>query len=416
MLPKDSRAGIVWRVEHRGRPNVALCYLLAVMLLVTSACRGRAPERVQLNLGTAWEAGAALVLHRQLLEAAKGAGPIDVQVHALSSTALYDYLFRHQTRGDMQSLDLAVVPSEWLGTLADRGILAEVPSQIVETLDRRVMPQALLAARTGEAVLGLPIGAEVHALVYNPRFFPREPRTLEEILSLSLPRGVLPIALDISNAHHLAPFVSSLQGPLARSDGSFGWQRASLLESLVRLSPIWQTRQAWSSCRGDGVESLQLQLFVEGRLASFVAGPWMLDALESVGAPYAVMPVPPFASTTHTAAALVSYQCIAVLRRSPWSDLAFELSSRLLDDGPSRALNQAARRLPVLQRAYRVDPSATPGYVGFLRAHEDGQGLPNTLHWQEHFKELSAQLQALSRHEQPPSHADLVKAFGGGST
>lgn len=219
--------------------------------------------------------------------------------------------------------------------------------------------------------------------------------------------------MDLGNPYHLAPFLSSLQGYLLAPDGSMVWPRAATTDCINRLAPAWRRTGAWPAFHGEGVQSLQLQLFAEGRLASFVAGPWLLPALDGLTRRYAVMPVPPFAGAAHPARSMVSYQCVVVSRRSPWIDLALEVGVRLLADDPSANLAQATHLLPVLAAAYRNEQGAAAGRVGFLRALEAGQAFPVAPHATEEFKSMSSRLRAVSARSTPPTAAEIAQTFAG---
>ena len=392
-----------------------MCFTaLAVLIAVTLAgCRADSSPRAHLRVGTCWEGTAAQALNRELLGIARELGEVTIDVHTHSVAALYDYLLQNQPRDSLEALDIAVVPSQWLGLLAQREIIAELPSSSVEFLEPRLVSQALVAARDRNAVLGFPLSAEVHALVYAPQVFPHEPRTWEEILAAPLPSGMLPFAMDLGDPYQLAPFLSSLQGSLLAPDGSLAWPRALTADCLNRLAPAWKRAGVWRAFHGQGVQSLQLQLFAEGRLASFVGGPWLLPALDALGRRYAVMPIPPLAGAPHPAQSVVSYQCLVVSRRSPWVDLAFEVGVRLLADEPSANLAQATHHLPVLASAYRDERGAATGRVGFLRALEAGQAFPIAAHSTEDLNAISNRLRAISARPTPPTAPEIAQIFAG---
>jgi maltose-binding protein MalE len=230
---------------------------------------------------------------------------------------------------------------------------------------------------------------------------------MDDLLATPVPPGVLPFALDVLSPSHLTPLVSSFQGSLLDRDGDFVWRDDALLTVLGRFAGLWQLPGAWNACHGDDTESLQLQLFSEGKLASFVAGPWLLEALETTGRPFADSPNP--------ARALVGYQCVAVLRESRWADLALDVGTRLLDDESNERLNHSTRRLPVLLSSYQSKRAMTaPGTVGFLRALEGGQSFPPSANWSEGFQRVGDRLQRLRAQSRPPTREELERKLIGG--
>ncbi len=383
----------------------AAASLLAALLPALSlvACRGTGEPTASLQVGTFWSGQAAQALQRELIRISRGLGPVSIEVRTFSEAALSDYLSRPQPFAEREPLDLAIVPHDWLGQLAQREIIAELPSERTQLLRQRLVAQALHAVSDGDRVFGYPLSAEVLALVYDPTIFPHPPRTMDEILSMRFPAGVLPFALDVSDPGALAPLVGSLQGKLIDSDGNLVWLDNSVAAVLGRLRPIWLGGAGWRAFRGGDLESLQVQLYAEGKLATFVAGPWLLQALEKSGRPFAVMPIPGFAGAPGPARALVGYQCVVISRESRWGDLALEVGSQLLLQETNETINRATRRLPVLLRSYESRQGLiTAGSFGFLRALEEGQFVPGTPHWNEEIQRVRHQLESIASHEQPP--------------
>jgi ABC-type glycerol-3-phosphate transport system substrate-binding protein len=389
-------------------------YLVSTLSMV--ACRGTGEPAANLQVGTFWSGQAAQALQRELIRISRNLGPVSIEVRTFSEAALSDYLSRPQPFIEREPLDLAIVPHDWLGQLSQREIIAELPSERTQLLRQQLVAQALLAVSDGDRVFGYPISAEVLALVYDPTIFPHPPRTMDEILSARFLPGVIPFALDISDPGALAPLVGSLQGRLIDSDGNLVWRTESVTDVLARLRPIWLGNGGWRAFRGGDLESLQVQLYAEGKLATFVAGPWLLQALEKSGRPFAVMPIPGFAGAQAPARALVGYQCVVISRESRWGDLALEVGSQLLRQETNETINRATRRLPVLLRSYESKQGLiTGGSFGFLRALEDGQFVPGTPHWSEEIQRAQHRLKSIASHEQPPTLNGEVSVPAGNS-
>jgi arabinogalactan oligomer/maltooligosaccharide transport system substrate-binding protein len=389
----------------------------AALLVAATAlgCRESSDRPAELLVGTTWVGRGAETLNQELIGVAHELGPVSIELRLFSPTGLADYLLRSQPAREEGSLDLVVVPNDWLGQLFERDLICELPASRIDTMQQRLVRQALLAVSDREQVLAYPVSAEVFALVYDPDRFPSPPRTMDELLAAPLPPGVLPFAINVLSPSQLTPLVSSFQGSLLDRNGDFVWRDDALLAVLGRFGGLWRLPGAWNTCRGNDPESLQLQLFNEGKLASFVAGPWLLEALEAAGRPFAVMPIPPFAGSPNPARALVGYQCAAVLRDSRWVDLALEVGARLLDSTTNERLNRSTRRLPVLLSSYSTKRAMTAaGTVGFLRALEGGQALPPSANWSEEFQRVGDRLQRLRAHARPPTPEELTRTLSGG--
>ena len=382
--------------------------------MLALGCRDASEGRAHLVVGTFWAGAGEQALQRELIRIAHDLGPVNIEVRRFSASALLDYLNRSQPREGRQPLDLAIVPHDWLGQLVQREIIGELPAERVLVLRQRLIGQALQAASEGRRVFGYPISAQVLALVYDPTLFGYSPRSIEEILAIRFAAGVLPFALDVSDPAFLAPLVGSFQGALTDADGNLMWRAATVAEILRRLAPAWGTTAGWRACRGSDLESLQVQLFAQGKLASFIAGPWLLQALEDSGRPFAVMPIPPLASGMAPARALVGYQCVVVSRESRWGDLALEVGARLVREKANERINHATRRLPVLLRAYESKQGlAGPGGFGFLRALEQGQFVPATEKWSEELAQAQRQLDAFASRTRPAAPGDVAALLTG---
>lgn len=397
-----------------GSFRTSVAYLGLTAALLAPACRPGGEKPAHVTVGTSWGGPAAEALHRELLRIAEQLGSVTVEVRTYSSYGLADYLSKNQPQGGEGMLDLVVVPNDWLGQLAERGTIGELPSARVDAMREVLVRQAVLAVTDRDKVLAFPMSAETLALVYDPQRFPSPPRSIDEILATPMPAGTIPLAVNLSSPYHLAPLVSAFQGSLVDVDGNLVWRDDVLLEVLRRTAVSWQSPGGWRCSSGEDLESLQLQLFADGKLASFIAGPWLLEALEASGRPFAVAPVPAFADAANPARALVGYQCVAVAKDSPWVDLGLAIGANLLDSEANERLNRSTRRLSVLIGSFRSQKAmASRGTVGFLRALEQGQFFPAAAHWSDSFQRAGERLQRVTRRPRPPTEDELPRLVVG---
>jgi maltose-binding protein MalE len=389
---------------------------VALSLAALPSCGwGEADHRVRLTVGTYWGGAAAEALQRELLGISAEIGDVTIDVRTFTLSGLSEYLFESQPGGGEGALDLVVVPNDWLGRLWQRRVIGEIPAARVERLQQSLVRQAMLTVTQEDEVLGLPVGAQVLGLVYDPALFPAPPRTMDEVIAAGRRNGVLPVALDLSDPYFIAPLVSSYEGLLVDQSGGLAWRDDVLLRVLRELAPAWDNPDGWRACRGADLESLQLQLFLEGRLASFLADPSMLSALEESHHAFAVQPVPRFADAPFEARALVGYQCVAVTRGSAWVDLALDVAERLCRLDVNERLSQSSRRLPVLLASYKTQAAmSSPGMVGYLQALEVGQLFPSDYRWSDEFQRVADRLQRLTVRARPPTLAELPSLLRGG--
>ncbi len=391
------------------RPGWLLAILAAVVLAIAASCTHDHGSAVRLRMGTFWSGGAAETLREELFQACAGLDLAGVELQIVGLGALHERLLSDLPSDPTSELDIAIVPNDWLGGLIERKLVGELPAGHVERLRASVITQALLAVSEGDRLFAYPLNAEALALVYNPRLLPNEPRSLDEVFAARLPAGVVPFSVDLANLYHLMPLITSYQGSIITPDGSFAWNAAAATALFRSLTPLWSDPAARSISTAADPASLQVQLFAEERLASFVAGPWLVSTLRLVSPLFAVAPVPPFRDAPHPARALVGYQSLVVMRRSPWSDLAHTVALRLLDPDAQRRLSAGTSRLPVVRDAL-ADGAAvsTPPSLGFLRAVERGTPMPSSSRWEHSFRSAGERLRTAMRTRPLASPAQVL--------
>lgn len=396
------------------RPWWPTAMLVLAAGAVMASCGDNVEEAARLQLGTYWSGAAAEALREEILHASEGLHIAGVELHYLGLASLRERLLSGSTPGSDSDLDIAVVPNDWLGVLAERMLIGELPAAQAEALRANVVSQALLAVSDNERLFAYPISAEALALVYNPRFLPGEPPTLDDILAADLPPDVVPFGIDLANVYHLAPLLASYGGSVRNPDGSFAWASATLGAVFRSLAPLWADPGWRAISAAADPSSLHVQLFAEERLASFVAGPWLVSALARVSPSFAVAPVPHFRDSPYPARALVGYQSLVVMRHSPWSDLAHTAALRLLAPDAQLRLSARTARLPVVRSAFTSGASVpNSASLGFLRAVEKGEPMPSSSRWEQGFRTAGERMRASLRAHRPHSLAQvLADVFG----
>jgi len=399
-------------VASRSRLTCAV----AVIVLTASACGSREQGQAHLTVGTSQRGAGIQALRRELLAAASELGPVTVDIRPFSNEGLRDALLRSQPRAGQGALDLAIVPDSWIAELVQRDLPVELPTGMLEPLQQQLVGQALLAVTIEGRAFAFPLSAEVPALVYDPTSFPSPPHTIDELLDAAMPPGVLSFACNLQRPEYVAPFIASLHGAMSDPEGLPRWTDEALGDTIQRLSGAWRAPGSWRAFHGDDIESLQLQMFAERRLASFVSGPWLLPALEITGRSFHIIPIPGFSGAPNLARAPVSYQCAVANRQSQWPDLALALGARLLRSDVNVRINRASGRLPVLLATYNAqrDDSSSQSF-GFLRALAEGQptGRSSSTDVLKRFGQLLA---TLANRTEPPMPKELHLLFPPGVT
>ncbi len=371
--------------------------VVAVVAIVTS-CGDERERQVRLKVGTFWGGAAAEALGEEIRLACQDLEAVDAEVQLFNLSSLHERLLSESGTDSGSGLDLALIPNDWFGVLTERALIGELPAHQANVLRERLLTEALQAVSQDDRLFGYPISAEVLVLIYNPKLLPQEPKTLDDIFSVPLASGIVPFSIDLANIYYLAALLSSYQGSVSRVDGSFAWDPAAAVKVFRSLAPLWNNPDARAIATATDPASLHVQLFAEERLASFVAGPWLIPALASAGRLYAVAPIPPFRDSRHPARALVGYQSLVVIRQSPWADLAHDVALRLLNLESQLHLAARTARLPVVRGAFTSGAAtANPASLGFLRAMENGQIMPSAAVWEQGLRTAGGRLRAAVR-------------------
>ncbi len=389
-------------------------FAIAAVAIATS-CRDDGEGPARLRLGTFWGGPAAETLREEVLRACAGLDIAGLEVELVGMGTLHERLLSDISSDSTNGVDMAVVPNDWLGVLIERQLIGELPAAHAEKLRASVITQALLAVSGEEEQLfAYPLSAEALALVYNPRLLPGEPRTIDDIFAAHLPAGVVPFSVDLVNLYYLVPLLSSYQGSITTPDGSFAWSATSVGAMLRSLAPLRSVPEAQAVATAADAASLHVQLFASGRLASFVAGPWLVPTLRQIAPSFAVAPLPPFRDSPHAARALVGYQSLVVMRRSPWADLAHTVALRLLAPEVQLRLSAGTSRLPVERSAFASGVAlSSPLLVGFLRAVESGQPMPSSSRWEHSFRAASERMRSALRARSLESPSTILKELFG---
>ncbi len=201
-----------------------------------------------------------------------------------------------------QGPDLLVGLSDWVGRLADYGVLVPVDMAGRTANFRSVSTEAFTyQGRT----YGLPFATDNVALLRNTDLAPDPPESIEVMARTGLEladenRKIVPIALPVGpagDAYHWYPFYSAGGGQIFGSDPQGGYtadqvevgQRGSIVAArqLARLTKDGALDPGLTA--DDALAS-----FTAGRSPYLIAGPHSIDAVRQSDVPFVVEAVPGF--------------------------------------------------------------------------------------------------------------------------
>jgi arabinogalactan oligomer/maltooligosaccharide transport system permease protein len=256
----------------------ALATLLGALLLAGAAGAQRL---------TLWHAyrGAEQTALDQLLARWRAEHPgASLEVLALPFEAYASKLEAAIPRGN--GPDLFVDAHERLASYRGRGLVAPY-TDAGEAFDET----ARTAFTADGRLYGLPLAVKCVALYVNPALVPDAATadTLESIAGLraSMPAGAYPLVYEAASAYFHAPLLHAYGGALLDEAGRYAFVGPAAERSLVRVMALLRDRVVPEETSG----ALVSQLFVTGRAATAISGPWLAAELGD-RVRYRVQPLP----------------------------------------------------------------------------------------------------------------------------
>lgn len=201
-----------------------------------------------------------------------------------------------------QGPDLFVGQSDWVGRLADFGLLAPVDLSATAKSFRPVSVGGFTyQART----YGVPFATENLALFRNTDLAPQTPDSIDVMARDGLELKdkddqILPIALPVGpqgDAYHWYPFYSAAGGKIFGLDAQGGYTadelevgKAGSIEAAARLAQLTED----GALDPDTTLDEALTAFTAGRSPYLISGPWSVEAVRTSGIPFVVEAVPGF--------------------------------------------------------------------------------------------------------------------------
>jgi maltose-binding protein MalE len=199
-----------------------------------------------------------------------------------------------------QGPDIIIGAHDWLGQLQSNGLLA--PIEMSDELKANFAPAALDAFSTGGKLYGLPYSVEGVALYYNTDLVPEPPKTWDDAVKLAeqlVKDGKVERGIGIPNGggdpyHHYFFFTSEGAYVFGKdANGTYdpkdlGLDSAGGLKAVEAIDKAVKAGVLSASVDGD----VQKDLFLNGKLAMWVSGPWQLGDLEKSDIKYAIAPIP----------------------------------------------------------------------------------------------------------------------------
>jgi arabinogalactan oligomer/maltooligosaccharide transport system permease protein len=168
-----------------------------------------------------------------------------------------------------------------LGAYRQAKVTAEIPAGVV---DANAYDAPSIDAVGAD---GVPLSTKCVALYVNDALLPDPPKTLDALEHAKLPTGVYPLAYEADVAYFHAPLLAAFGGRILDDDGTFAFDSEAGVLSLQRLQKMSREHVIPEEPNGP----LVTQLFVSGKAASVINGPWLRADL-GTSLRYHVVPLP----------------------------------------------------------------------------------------------------------------------------
>lgn len=306
-------------------------------------------------------------LQTELDSLGRSLGGLNLRVRGVPPRVLEETVLAFNPQSNSARWDLAVVPSTWLLRLHQRQAILEVPMSHVQKLQQAVSALALLATSPQGKTLGYPFSVDIPALYLNPRFFPQIPTSLQALAATRLPAGVLPLGLDLRSPSQIFLWLPPAEATETTLTQTAARQTLNRLATV--LAPALAFPESFPLWTVSSAQSVQAQLFAEGKLAAFVAGAQFVGLLETLKVPYRVTPLPPLCEGCDPPRPRARVTAVVVNSFCHYPDLAEKVALELALPERNLRLNSARHTLPVLGSGEESQILArNPGLLGFQRA------------------------------------------------
>lgn len=266
------------------------------------------------------------------------------------------------------------LPHDNLGTFAQAGLLAEMPSGLINDSDYQQV--GLQAVTVNGKRVGFPMSMETYGMFYNTEKVPNPPKTWNDFISVATKQGFM---YDINNFYFSYAFLAGEGGYVFKNNnGTFDTNDIGLgnAGSVKGYGILQDFVQKYKFMPADVTGDIAKSKFTTKATGLYISGPWDVPALNTAGVKFAVAPLPtlPDGSTPKT---FVGVQTGIVSAKSQNQKAAWDLLKYISEHGAQQFLSIGAR-IPVLNSALQ-DPSFKNNVTAnaFAQIAAQGEPMPN---------------------------------------
>lgn len=271
------------------RKRVFLAFVVTTMLAL-AGCSDAATSASYGPL-TLWTDGVRFEAMKKLAADFESQEQIKINVVMREGDAVTDDFVQQVPSG--KGPDLIVTAHDGLGKLVENGVVnpVDIPTE-------GFRPETIKAVTYDGKIYGVPCASENLGLVRNDELTKAEPKTFAEMIEAGRASGAeYPFVIDqdpeLGDPYHMYPFQNSFGAPVFKSD-KFGYTTELGMGSEGGSKfAHWLAEQGKNgSIDAHITGDKSKQLFLDGKVAFQVTGPWNTSAYKQAGRHITVLPIP----------------------------------------------------------------------------------------------------------------------------
>lgn len=232
--------------------------------------------------------------------------------------------------------DVFAIGHDQLGSLVEAGAIYEITGQYLAGIQQNIGDSALKAATYNNKTYGFPSSAETYLLYYDKsKLTQQDVSSLNSILSKDLGEGVAKFGMNLGEGYYGASFFftagCTLFGETGEQADQCDFNNANGLKAATFISNL-KSMGALNCDENEAISQMK-----QGKLASYVTGPWKADAMkETLGDNYGVVKLPSVALTDEDAQAqmksFAGYKIYVVNAKTKNPAEAMQIASHLTNE------------------------------------------------------------------------------------
>lgn len=276
--------------------------------------------------------------------------------------------------------DIIVGAHDWLGELATNGLVEPLDlGDKAASFDK----VGINAFTYNGKLYGMPYGLEAVALIYNKDLVPTAPTTWDELKTIAKQlqddkKVDMGYGLQTGGAdpYHTYPIITGFGGYVFKqnADGTYdptdvGLDNEGGQAAMKELDSMIKSGLLKQNVSGSDLDSL----FVAGKVAMVIGGPWRLGDLRKSGINYGIAPIPAINGKTPIPFVGAQGFMVSAFGKNKEVAKAF-LTEYLAADAPMQAIFEADPRIPAW---LPVQQKVTdPDIAAFAKSASGGQPMP----------------------------------------